>query len=351
MSFRISRAGGFALGLSLLAPAWGQSGSSLTLYGLIDTSLRQASNMTTGGGRQTSLEDGIFTGSRLGVRGREDLGGGWSAAFNLETGMDPSTGTTTLGTSSTDYGVSAAPMRMWGREVHVSLRNSWAGVTLGRQYTVAHALSARFQPLGNPNSAVYSLFSSHHIARQDNVMRLDAKGAGLEWVASATWGEQANSDSANGSWALGVGLTRSDWAAAAYAQQMKNLTGAETRKILGLGGNLKLSPTVTLFGGAMQRTAAVSLQKNRVLTLGANVVLNSTSTLSVAAFDDQQSGSAALKGQRRVAWASVNYAFSRRTDIYGTIDHNRVGGGYARPAFMAALGTQTGLALGLRHRF
>lgn len=351
MRFQPPRAAVAATLLGLAVPAWAQSGSSLTIYGLIDTSLRQASNATAGGGRQTSLEDGIFTGSRLGLRGREDLGGGWAAAFNIETGLDPSSGTTTLGTTATDYGVAAAPARMWGREAHVSLRNELAGVTLGRQYTVAHALSARFQPQGNPNSAVYSLFSSHHIARQDNVVRLDARFGGLEWLASATLGEQAASDSANGSWALGVGLSRSDWSAAAYVQQMKNLTGAETRKILGLGGNVKLGPTVTLFGGAMQRSAAVSLQKNRVLTLGANVVLNRHSTLSMAVFDDQQSGSSALKGQRRVAWASVNYAFSRRTDIYGTIDANRVSGGYARPAFMAVLGTQTGLAMGLRHRF
>lgn len=351
MRFGIHHAAAAALGLGLMAPSWAQSGSSLTVYGLIDTSLRQANNAVARGGRPFSLEDGIFTGSRLGFRGREDLGGGWVAAFNVETGLDPSSGSMTLGTTSTDYGVATAPVRTWGREAHVSLRNPVAGVTVGRQYTVAHALSARFQPLGNPNSAVYSLFSSHHIARQDNVVRVDAKFAGLDWLGSVTLGEQAASDTANGSWALGVGITRTGWSAAAYAQEMKNITGAETRKILGLGGNLKLNPTITLFGGAMQRTAAVSLQKNRALTLGANVALSSASTLSVAVFDDQQSGSNTLKGQRRVAWASVNYAFSRRTDIYGTIDHNRVSGGYARPAFMATLGTQTGLAAGLRHRF
>jgi predicted porin len=240
---------------------------------------------------------------------------------------------------------------MWGREAHVSLRHRTSAVTLGRQYTVAHTLAARFQPQGNPNSAVYSVFSSHHIARQDNMLRLDAQFAGLDWVASVTLGEQAASDSANRSWALGVGITRPGWSAAAYAQQMNNITGAETRKILGTGGQVKLNPTVTLFGGAMQRSAAVSAQKNRVLTLGANVVLNSRSTLSLAAFDDRQSGSTTLQGQRRVAWASVNYSFSRRTDLYATVDHNRVSGGYARPAFMARVGTQTGVAAGLRHRF
>ncbi|HVK31813.1 MAG TPA: porin, partial [Burkholderiaceae bacterium] len=75
------------------------------------------------------------------------------------------------------------------------------------------------------------------------------------------------------------------------------------------------------------------------------------STLSLAYFDDSQSGSAALEGSRKVAWATVNYRFSRRTDIYAVVDRNEVDGGYARPAFLGTLGSQTAFSVGLRHRF
>ena len=46
-----------------------------------------------------------------------------------------------------------------GREAHLGLRGAWGTVTVGRQYTVAHSIAARFQPLGNPNSTAHSLFT------------------------------------------------------------------------------------------------------------------------------------------------------------------------------------------------
>ena len=64
-----------------------------------------------------------------------------------------------------------------------------------------------------------------------------------------------------------------------------------------------------------------------------------------------QPGSDALDGSRKVMWATVNYRFSRRTDIYAVVDRNEVEGGYARPAFLGTLGSQTAVSVGLRHRF
>ncbi|MDP1534198.1 MAG: porin, partial [Rubrivivax sp.] len=233
---------------------------------------------------------------------------------------------------------------------HVGLRGPLGAVTLGRQYTVAHSLAARMQPLGNPNSTAHSLFSSHHVARQDNMLRLDTQVAGIDLTASHTLGEQS-SGGANSAWALGAGYSKGALSLSGYVQQMKNVTGVETRKIVGAGGNYKLQPNLTLFGGLMKRSSAVSAQENLAWTLGANVELSPKVTLSLAHFSDAQSGSAALDGTRRVSWASLSYRFSRRSDVYAVIDQNRVVDGYAKPAYMGTKGTQTGAALGLRHRF
>jgi predicted porin len=338
-----------AVGLPV-AQAQTAPSSNVTVYGLFDAAVRQASNAGPNRDSLRTMEDGIFTGTRLGFRGREDLGGGMSAIFTLESGFDPSTGTSLQGTPTADYGQVASSTRFWGREVHVGLRGGWGGVTLGRQYTVAHGIAARFQPLGNPNSTAHSLFSSHHVARQDNMLRLDTRLAGVELTASSTFGEQAD-DAASSAWALGAGYTAGALSLGAYVQQMKNLAGTETRKILGLGGNYRFGPGFALFGGVMQRTSAVSVQENRAWTMGANVELAPSVTLSAAFFDDRQSGSAALAGSRRVAWVTANYRFSRRSDVYAVVDTNRVEGGYARPAFMGTKGTQNGLVVGLRHRF
>ena len=325
--------------------------SNITVYGLIDAVVRRATNVSAAGDAVTSMEDGLITGSRLGFRGIEDLGGGMRAVFTMESGFDPSTGVSLQATPVADFGQDAASPRFWGREVHVGLRGDWGGVTLGRQYTTAHQIAARFQPQGNPNNLALSVFSSHHIARQDNVLRVDTKLGDVELLATRTFGEQAGSSSANASWAVGAGYTKGDVYVGGYIQRMNNLEGTETRKIVGVGGNYKINPTVAVFLGYMQRSSEVSPQENKVIAIGANVELTTTSTLSVEYFDDKQSGSAALEGSRKVGWVTANYRFSRRTDIYAAIDQNRVRDGYGKLGFLGTLGNQTGVSMGLRHRF
>ena len=90
---------------------------------------------------------------------------------------------------------------------------------------------------------------------------------------------------------------------------------------------------------------------NKVWTLGMNFDITPLVTLSAAQLADDQSGSAALEGSRKVSYVTANYRFSPRTDVYAVVDHNSVQGGYAKPAFMGTKGTQDGIALGLRHRF
>jgi predicted porin len=333
------------------AVAQAAASGNVTIYGLYDVAVRRASNTNAARDSNITMEDGIFTGSRWGLRGQEDLGGGLRAVFNVEAGFHPGTGASLQGTTTADYGQEAASPRFWGREAWVGLRGGWGGVTLGRQYTVAHSLAGRFQPQGNANNQALAVFSSHHIARQDNMVRFDTKFGDVEILGSYTVGGQASSTSANSAAALGVAYAKGALSLAGYVQQMNNRAGTEKRKIVGVGGNYRFNPTFALFGGYMQRSAEVSAQENKVWTLGTNIELTPSSTLSLAHFDDSQSGSDALDGSRKVMWATVNYRFSRRTDIYAVVDRNEVEGGYARPAFLGTLGSQTAVSVGLRHRF
>lgn len=324
------------------------TGSSVTVYGLVDAVLRRASNVSSTGQPLKSMEDGLITGSRLGFTGKEALGDGWSAGFTLESGFDPSNGTSSQGSTTADYGQEAVT-RMWGRQLFVSLKTPWAGVSLGHQYTTAHQIAARFQPQGNPNNLALSVFSSHHVARQDNLMRVEAKVLGLDIEASRTFGEQATE--ANGAYSLGAGYTGSNFYVGGYAQQLDNRAGTETRKVLGLGGNWRVTDPVTLYAGFMRRSAEVSPQRNRVWTAGLKWQLTGPFSLSLQYFDDQQTGSTALQGARKVSWLMADYEFSKRTDVYAIFDRNQVSGGYAKPAFMGTIGQQKALSVALRHRF
>jgi predicted porin len=121
------------LGILLFGFAAGQANaqSSVTLYGLIDESLTYTSNVQTGstggvrtGKSQIALADGAsgIGGTRWGVTGAEDLGGGLKAIFTLENGFNINTG-----------GLAQGGL-MFGRQAFVGLSAPMGTVTVGRQY-------------------------------------------------------------------------------------------------------------------------------------------------------------------------------------------------------------------------
>jgi len=67
-----------------------QAQSSVTVYGTLDASVaRVDTGLTTGNGLTTALAGSATVSDRLGFRGVEDLGGGKTAIFQLETGIAP----------------------------------------------------------------------------------------------------------------------------------------------------------------------------------------------------------------------------------------------------------------------
>lgn len=96
--------------------------SSVTLYGILDTGLLYVHNVA-GKSNRLSLSSGNYLGDRWGLKGNEDLGGGLSAVFQLESGFNIDNGT--LGQGS----------RLFGRQAYMGLTKTGLGtVTLGRQY-------------------------------------------------------------------------------------------------------------------------------------------------------------------------------------------------------------------------
>lgn len=103
--------------------------SSVTLYGIIDAGLQYVSK--TGGNlagtgtanKNFQFANGNLQGSRWGLKGAEDLGGGLKAIFVLESGFNLGNGT------------SGQNGRLFGRQAYVGLSSATAGtLTIGRQY-------------------------------------------------------------------------------------------------------------------------------------------------------------------------------------------------------------------------
>jgi predicted porin len=111
-----------AVASCVCAGAYAQS--SVSLYGVIDVGLDFTNN--SGGHQYWHMEDGTYDGiygSRWGLQGSEDLGGGLKALFKLENGFNVTTGRLAQGG------------REFGRQAYVGLSSDKFGtVTAGRQY-------------------------------------------------------------------------------------------------------------------------------------------------------------------------------------------------------------------------
>jgi predicted porin len=122
--------------------------STVTLYGVADVYLGRTSSTATTGVKTTNtvVNSGGFNGSRWGLRGTEDLGGGLKANFVLESGFTIDNGN--VGNGAT----------MFGRQAFVGLSGGFGAVNLGRQYTAYDDLrgatnniidAATFAPTGD----------------------------------------------------------------------------------------------------------------------------------------------------------------------------------------------------------
>ncbi|MEJ7687058.1 MAG: porin [Variovorax sp.] len=131
------------------ASAYAQS--SVTIFGIVDAAVSHYSVKSVSSGvppigspaplvssvqrSQTALSSGGYLPSRLGFRGDEDLGGGLSAGFWLESPLTNDDG--------------AVGLANFSRRSTVSLSGSFGELRLGRDYTPTFWLQTLFDPFGN----------------------------------------------------------------------------------------------------------------------------------------------------------------------------------------------------------
>ena len=136
-----------ALACSAMASTAFAQTSSVTLFGVADAAVRQVKNGSAG--TVKGVTSGANTTSRLGVRGVEQLGGGMSAGFHLESGVELDTG-------------SANASKFWNRRSTVSLMGEFGEIRLGRDTTPTYnnALNDEFGIVGVGSRGVFVYGSS-----------------------------------------------------------------------------------------------------------------------------------------------------------------------------------------------
>lgn len=330
---------------------------AVTIYGLIDlgiTSYSSARTTTGSEARVTRMDSGIAQSSRLGFRGTEDLGGGISSFFTLETGYNPDDGS--LGQGGT----------LFGRQAYLGLRDQKLGVvSLGRQYDFMANLGAAYAAgaqtaagamgWGVHADAAHNLALNNHIFagdRTNNSIKYETENmGGARFGVMYGLGEVAGNINAGRTWSGLASYDRGPFSTAAAVVDIKNAAGSDSTRIYGAGASYQLEK-LKPFGILTEVKNTGNGAKATTLELGA-----------VYAFMPAWEFGGGLQYQRRnqgigsarAVVAALDYKFSKRTDVYLSATYDRDRGYRAFPVFGGGVqsndGVQSAIRVGIRHRF
>ncbi|MEX3815320.1 porin [Paraburkholderia sp. BR13439] len=370
---------GIAVAAACLATqAYAQN--TVTLYGVVDTGLMYIHN-SAGHSTQFLMTSGSVSGSRFGMKGSEDLGGGLKAIFQIENGFNSTNGK--LGQGS----------RIFGRQAYVGLSgNSWGTLTLGRQYDPVVDL---VQPVQGDNWLAGFFTSPGDIDNADNSVRFSnaVKWASPNWsglqleamyslggVAGSVGSGQTYSGAAsysNGALSLAAGYLHIDngnaslsTRGATSADSLFNssvnnaYTSSRSINIARAGGNYVLG-SVTLGGyysfSQYKPDASSTFTKSEKYHNGEVYAVwqISPSLLTEVGYDYMKSYGDSSAKQHQFS-IGADYFLSKRTDVYAIAAYAHASGQNGAGTAQAVIGSndvdsgsnkQALVTVGLRHKF
>jgi len=238
--------------------------SSVTLYGIIDEGFNI--NTNSGGKHLYNLSSGVLQGSRFGLRGTEDLGGGLKAIFVLENGFDVNSGK--LGQGGL----------MFGRQAYVGLSSQFGTVTLGRQYDsvvdYVGPLEAGDQWGGYIAAHPGDVDNFNNAYRTNNTVKYTSQNYnGLTFGGTYSFGGQSGNFTGNQIWSLGAGYNNGPLQlAAAY---LNSRTPAASGGLFNNGGTAtaaNAAVTDTIYSGFASANTYQVIGAGGAYTFGAATI-------------------------------------------------------------------------------
>lgn len=324
------------------APAVAQP-SSVQFYGLVGSYVgttklsgaRSATTVVNGGGLTTSF---------FGFRGEEDLGGGTAAFFTLESFFQPDSGA---------YGRTAADP-LWSRNAFVGVKGRYGKLSIGRHMTPTYISMQAVNPFGG--SVQFSpLVLQSFIPTFNNAVLGDSIWNNTVQYSTPSFGglvgtlDYAPGEVAGRSGVANVGAhgryDAGPLTAVVSWQRVRMLsTGTVpllTEQKASLVGAAYNFGVVKVFAAGVGTNTYGVPTSTRTWSLGANVPLEKGySVIAAYARTDRDTPNLAST-ERQTATLCLDYALSRRTDLFLV--------GMADKRSGAGAGTST--AAGMRHTF
>jgi len=366
--------------------------SSVMLYGLIDAGLSYVNHSKNASGGSDNLfkyDDGVSQGSRWGLRGTEDLGGGLKAIFLLESGFNSGTGA--MGQNST----------LFGRQAFVGLTKDGIGsFTMGRQYSFnTDYLGSNYSTGGQTVAGNYA----YHIndidqltsSRINNSVKFTSANfagftfgamygfsnqagafAGAPAVGTTAGSSRAYSFGANyamGPFGLGAAYTdirypgQSGGGTQPFTTNISNINPGTIRDLrsYGVGGRYLVGPATLWALWTNTRLEAITGASTTFAAYEAGGKYAFTPALTAGLGYTYMHLSNAKTGHWNQVNASVDYALSKRTDLYALAIYQDASGSNGGVANQAQIGSSTSyfstsgtgsqnqlaFRLGMRHKF
>ncbi|WP_159590335.1 porin [Hydrogenophaga sp. BPS33] len=361
--------------LALLAAApltQAHAQSSVTLYGVVDTSLTRADNGNNGLWR---LDSGAGWGSRLGFRGTEDLGGGLKANFVLEQGFDVSTGTLQqggatfgraawLGLSGADWearvGRQLSPMALSLLAVDPGVGNYWGNLQstgIGSNSPNSVAGDAGHQATARINNSLLGRWTTGALTAR--LMLAPGESASPKGAGNYHGGSLTYQDS---QWVATLGYSRfrqyaKDIPVTANADWQNELTFAASYNF----GPVRLASGYYRFDPSEQNKVitATTLLKSESVWVGGTIPVNNGQILLQVIRAKSHRTAGVADGTATILGATYEHFLSKRTVVYvsgGIVKNNDTSNialvGSTAAVAAAGLGADPkAVSFGIRHSF
>lgn len=287
--------------------------SSVTLYGVVTTSLQYVNRMQNtsagvlapGSGSTLQMNSSGIAQSRFGLRGVEDLGGGLKSLFVLENQFN------------TDNGQLGGGL-LFGRQAFVGLQNAYGRLTFGRQYTSNFLTMGSFTPVAYAPEFESVVGISGPNFRENNMAQYQGVFGPITATGHWSFGERTGTFAAGSAYGVGVSYLNDVFGFALGYDEVKTVNTAQA------AGN----STSNDYGRDMRATVAGSYMLGPVkLVVGyrwGNSVAPSTGTPSL------------LPHRDNMYWAGVNWYATAALKLtlayyYDDIKDATVGGVHVNP--------------------
>jgi len=340
------------------------------LYGVADLA---HTNGKVGTVKSSGVASGIASGSRIGLKGTEDLGGGLSANFVMEYAVQPELATTSMA----------------NRQSFAGLAGGFGSLNIGRQYTVIHSLQGAYDPLGNHTGQGWLTGATSTVRSDQTIAYTTPTMSGFNAVVTLASGAASDTAPKNGVCVNTTSLALTSAAScatgtsavvaptAAVAKGDGETTGValnyaagpfsakfatETSKNTVLSWTLPGKTTADKLSDGTTDTKRTSIGASYDLGVAKVIVVNATAeagaaelkatsfgvsvpmgalTLGASLSNGSYTNGAATKGDLDGNQFGAFYALSKRTTVYGLFGNAKIDGG----------AKNSSSSIGVRHTF